>query len=187
MKIYSVTDPAFQPYGQMVTGLDKTVCEMMIALANTPLPEGIGYVPEDPALQRLPAAIEISEHLYGGMPVQLGWCNGHNTKLNCLEYHRDSESTWAQRTLSCCWQSRRRWRTVGWTPGRSGHSGCLPEHWWKSTPLPCTTLPVMCTGQRAFGFWWLCARGSTGQSRRSRQKPQKTGSSGHATSGCWPA
>ena len=29
--------------------------------------------------------------LYGGMPVQFGWCNGHNTKLNCLEYHRDSE------------------------------------------------------------------------------------------------
>lgn len=35
--------------------------------------------------------VEVSEHLYGGMPVQLGWCNGHNTKLNCLEYHRDSE------------------------------------------------------------------------------------------------
>ena len=25
------------------------------------------------------------------MPCQLGWCNGHNTYLNCLEYHRDSE------------------------------------------------------------------------------------------------
>ena len=35
--------------------------------------------------------VEISEHCYGGMPVQLGWCNGFNTKLNCLEYHRDSE------------------------------------------------------------------------------------------------
>ena len=35
--------------------------------------------------------LEISEHCYGGMPVQLGWCNGFNTKLNCLEYHRDSE------------------------------------------------------------------------------------------------
>lgn len=34
---------------------------------------------------------EISEHCYGGMLAQLGWCNGHNTKLNCLEYHRDSE------------------------------------------------------------------------------------------------
>ena len=34
--------------------------------------------------------VEVSEHLFGGMPVQL-LCNGHNTKLNCLEYHRDSE------------------------------------------------------------------------------------------------
>ena len=33
----------------------------------------------------------IGEALFGGMPFQLGYCNGHNTKLNCLEYHRDSE------------------------------------------------------------------------------------------------
>ena len=25
------------------------------------------------------------------MPIQIGMCWGHNTKLNCLEYHRDSE------------------------------------------------------------------------------------------------
>ena len=31
------------------------------------------------------------DRAYGGMPVQLGMCWGHNTKLNCLEYHRDSE------------------------------------------------------------------------------------------------
>ena len=43
------------------------------------------------SLQELPAAIETSEHCFGGMPTQLGWCNGHNTLLNCLEYHRDSE------------------------------------------------------------------------------------------------
>lgn len=29
--------------------------------------------------------------MYGGRPFQLGWCNGHNTRLNCLEYHRASE------------------------------------------------------------------------------------------------
>ena len=28
---------------------------------------------------------------YGGMPIQIGYCNGHSTKLNALEYHRDSE------------------------------------------------------------------------------------------------
>ena len=91
MKILSVFDPEFKPYGQVVSGLDETVEEILSALKGTPLPEGTGYVPEEPALQELPAAVEVSEHCFGGMPVQLGWCNGHNTKLNCLEYHRDSE------------------------------------------------------------------------------------------------
>ncbi len=91
MKLYSVFDPEFKPYGRVVTGLEDAVREILTALAGTPLPEGVGYVPTDPILQELPAAVEVSEHLYGGMPVQLGWCNGHNTKLNCLEYHRDSE------------------------------------------------------------------------------------------------
>lgn len=91
MKIYSVFDPEFKPYGKVVTGMENTVAEILEGLKKTPLPEGTGYVPTDPILQELPAAAEVSENLYGGMPVQLGWCNGHNTKLNCLEYHRDSE------------------------------------------------------------------------------------------------
>ena len=91
MKIYSVYDPEFKPYGQVVTGLDDAIREILEALEKTPLAEGVNYVAEDPILQELPAMTEVSEHLYGGMPVQLGWCNGFNTKLNCLEYHRDSE------------------------------------------------------------------------------------------------
>ena len=91
MKIYSVYDPEFKHYGQIVEGMEDTVAEILSVLKDAPLPEGVGYVPEWEALQELPAMVEVSEHLYGGMPVQLGWCNGHNTKLNCLEYHRDSE------------------------------------------------------------------------------------------------
>ena len=91
MIIHSVFDPAFKPYGQIVTGLEETVQELVTALAATPQGPAVEYVPTDPALQELPAAVEVSEHCFGGMPVQLGWCNGHNTKLNCLEYHRDSE------------------------------------------------------------------------------------------------
>lgn len=91
MTIYSVFDPEFKAYGQVVTGMDDTVQKILPVLSAAPQPEGVDYVPSDPALQKLPAAAEISEHCYGGMPVQLGWCNGHNTKLNCLEYHRDSE------------------------------------------------------------------------------------------------
>ena len=26
-----------------------------------------------------------------GLPIQIGYCNGRNAVLNCLEYHRDSE------------------------------------------------------------------------------------------------
>jgi len=91
MKIYSVFDPEFKPYGQIVTGLEDTVQEILAALATTPCPEGTDYVPFDPVLQELPAMQVVSDHCFGGMPVQMGWCNGHNTKLNCLEYHRDSE------------------------------------------------------------------------------------------------
>ena len=48
-------------------------------------------MPSQPELEALPIAGQFSSNAYGGMPIQLGWCNGHNTKLNCLEYHRDSE------------------------------------------------------------------------------------------------
>ena len=73
MKLYPVTDPAFRPYGRIVTGLDTAKAEILQALAGTPLPDGTDYVAEDACLQRLPAAAEVSEHLFGGMPCQLGW------------------------------------------------------------------------------------------------------------------
>lgn len=90
MKIYSVYDKEFAPYGRVVTGLDAAA--LLDALKKTPQPDtGVEYVPQDDSLQSLPFAQQARDHLYGGMPVQMGWCNGHNTKLNCLEYHRDSE------------------------------------------------------------------------------------------------
>lgn len=92
MKIYSVYDPAFKPYGQIVEGMEEAITQILNVLKDTDLPtDGTAYVAEDPALQALPAMQAVSDHLFGGMPVQLGHCNGHNTKLNCLEYHRDSE------------------------------------------------------------------------------------------------
>ena len=91
MKIYSVFDPEFKSYGQVVDGMADTVQEILDVLKDAPQGAGVDYVPEYKPLQELPAMVEISEHCYGGMPVQLGWCNGHNTMLNCLEYHRDSE------------------------------------------------------------------------------------------------
>ncbi len=90
MTIHEITEPLFKEYGKIVTGYDTT--QLIRVLDEvTPLPAATDYVPEQPELMSLPIAKEISDRLYGGMPVQLGWCNGHNTTLNCLEYHRDSE------------------------------------------------------------------------------------------------
>lgn len=92
MKIYSVYDPQFKPYGQIVEGMEDAIRQILPVLAQSPMPEtGVGYVAEYAPMQELPATQTVADHLYGGMPVQMGWCNGHNTKLNCVEYHRDSE------------------------------------------------------------------------------------------------
>lgn len=92
MTIYPVTAPEFAPYGRIITGYETECAAVTAALeASTPLPAATGYVPEEPALQNLPEAPALGAALFGGMPFQLGWCNGHNTRLNCLEYHRDSE------------------------------------------------------------------------------------------------
>ena len=89
MEILSVFSPEFRAYGRVVEGYP--VQGLLDALAQTPLTEGVVYVPREPLLHAAPEAQAIGEGLYGGMPFQLGWCNGHNTKLNCLEFHRDSE------------------------------------------------------------------------------------------------
>lgn len=91
MTIYSVYDEAFRPYGRVVTGFP---CEELLAATETvPMPErGVAYEPAIPALEQCGDAFAaFRDQLFGGMPVQLGMCWGHNTRLNCLEYHRDSE------------------------------------------------------------------------------------------------
>ncbi len=90
MKIYSVLDKEFAPYGKVLEGYD--VADLLKALdEKTPLPEGVDYVMSCADLEYTQAFGQLQNNAYGGMPIQLGYCNGHNTKLNCLEYHRDSE------------------------------------------------------------------------------------------------
>ncbi len=89
MKIIPVTDPVFRAYGRVVDGYPTE--GILKALAATPLPEGTAYEPRVESLHQAEDAEAVGTALFGGMPFQLGYCNGHNTKLNCLEYHRDSE------------------------------------------------------------------------------------------------
>ena len=90
MKIQSVFDPAFAAYGKVIKGFDLAALEA--AMEKTPCPDGeVIYVASVPELEALPIHQEFSDQIYGGMPIQIGYCNGDNHVMNCLEYHRDSE------------------------------------------------------------------------------------------------
>ncbi|MBQ4424280.1 MAG: DUF4867 family protein [Lachnospiraceae bacterium] len=90
MTIYSVYDPAFKAYGKVLEGYDTG--KLLKAMEAIPLPEeGVAYEPAIASLEACAIFADLRDRAYGGMPVELGMCWGHNTKLNCLEYHRDSE------------------------------------------------------------------------------------------------
>lgn len=89
MNILSVNDPAFKKYGRIVNNVN--FIDLVEALKKTPVPEGVAYEPCVAELEALSVMQELSDITYGGMPIQIGYCNGHNNKLNALEYHRDSE------------------------------------------------------------------------------------------------
>ena len=89
MTVRKVTDPAFKAYGRIITGYDFS--GLLKAMEQTPLPEDVIYIPSLPEMEAPHAAKELENGIYGQMPIQIGCCNGHNKKLNAVEYHRDSE------------------------------------------------------------------------------------------------
>ena len=90
MKIESIYDTSFRPYGQILTGYDTAA--LVSAMGAIPLPEdGVAYESSIAALEQNAIFGQLQNNAYGGMPIQIGMCWGRNTKLNCLEYHRDSE------------------------------------------------------------------------------------------------
>ena len=91
MKIYDVYSEEFRDYGKVVEGLDTSaLLEKLDSVSPCP-EDGTVYVPSSAELEALPVYSWLSDHVYGGMPIQIGYCSGTNTKLNCLEYHRGSE------------------------------------------------------------------------------------------------
>ena len=89
MQIKEISEKAFSDYGKVITGLDVT--GILKEMEHTPLPDDVIYVPSVPELEALPEALVIQNNVYGELPIQIGYCNGHNTKLNAVEYHRNSE------------------------------------------------------------------------------------------------
>ena len=90
MKIQNVTDAAFSKYGKIVTNVDFAPLVEAIN-ASTPLPDDVAYEPSVEVLEATSVFEELRVKTYGEMPIQIGYCNGHNSSMSLAEYHRDSE------------------------------------------------------------------------------------------------
>lgn len=90
VKIRSVTDKEFLPYGRVLEGY--ALEPLLRVMEHTPLPDGeVIYVASVEELEELTIADEFRDRGFGGLPIEIGYCNGHNHTLNALEYHRSSE------------------------------------------------------------------------------------------------
>lgn len=89
MTIYSVTDSRFRKYGKVIKNIDFS--SLVEAMKNTPVPEDVVYEASVESLEALDVTKTIKDIFYGELPIQVGYCNGHNVMLNALEYHRSSE------------------------------------------------------------------------------------------------
>lgn len=92
LQIYPIHEAAFLPYGNVLSGYDfKELCSVAEKETELPVNSTI-YEPGCPAMESLQIANEIKSRLFGGMDIQIGYCNGQNSHLDALEYHKGSEA-----------------------------------------------------------------------------------------------
>ena len=88
---YEISCDEFNNYGKVLTEYDvQPVVSYMET--ETPIPrEGNIYIPSDSELEKLLVCQQIKNDLFGEMPIEAGYCNGTNSTLNGLEYHKCNE------------------------------------------------------------------------------------------------
>lgn len=103
VKILSVLDrEAFKSYGRVINTYD--VSDLIRYMEEyTEIPEnGNIYVPSVPVMEKMPIRQQFENLVYGGMPIEIGYCNGRNTTFNGFEYHKGSEINIAVTDFCLC-------------------------------------------------------------------------------------
>ncbi|MCI6797357.1 MAG: xylulokinase [Succinatimonas sp.] len=93
-----VSSVEFERYGRVVNTLDNK--RIVSLLKKTALPkEGTVYVASEPLLEEQDLLLSVQNTVFGGLPVEMGYCAGYNRTLNCLEFHRSSEINVAEKDM----------------------------------------------------------------------------------------
>ncbi|MDR0575800.1 MAG: DUF4867 family protein [Tannerella sp.] len=91
IEIKEISHESFRAYGAVITDYDFTDAVNYMENETFIPEEGNIYKASEPGLESLPVKGLLENGFYGEMPVQIGYCNGRNSTLNGLEYHRGSE------------------------------------------------------------------------------------------------
>ena len=91
VSILPVTDPGLRALRTDSHGLGLQRHDSLDGICAAIPETGNIYLASVPELEALEPAKELETVFYGGMPCQIGYCNGRNTTYNGFEYHKGSE------------------------------------------------------------------------------------------------
>ena len=91
VSILRISDPEFQKYGRVLKGYNTN--EITKYMKNkTDIPEeGNIYIASDSEMKKLEIMQKIKQNIFGELEIQAGYCNGNNSQLNALEFHKSPE------------------------------------------------------------------------------------------------
>ena len=90
MIILDGNDASFKKYGKIIDNVDFS--SLVAKLGEVKIPdEGVAYEPSVELLESADCYADIKKTFYGELPIEIGYCAGHNSLLNAVEYHRSSE------------------------------------------------------------------------------------------------
>lgn len=90
LSIYDIESDEFSEYGRKIEDIE--VCEILNAAKEIKLAAvGSNYEVSVEAFERSAAADLIRKKCFGELPIEIGYCYGHNNMLNAWEWHASSE------------------------------------------------------------------------------------------------
>jgi hypothetical protein len=89
IEICSIFDDQFKAYGRVLDNSPyQNLCKLLES--NTVITPNNVYAANEPKLFDI-EAFNSAKNFFGGIEIQIGYCNGKNTTLNGMEYHKSPE------------------------------------------------------------------------------------------------
>jgi hypothetical protein len=91
IKIHHIDDSLFETYGRVLDSKPFRSAIDYLTNQTTVPTQGNEYIAHDKVMKSTIDNESVYNDVFGGLPVQYGYVNGHNQLLNAIEYHKSSE------------------------------------------------------------------------------------------------